>query len=341
MIPPIHIGAMNESELPEMVMIWKTDNLSTGSSNDDQAMLPLMSTGTYSFLVKWGDGNEDTITTWNQAETTHTYSSPGTYTITITGVIKKWKFNNTGDRDKLIELMGFGPLVIANSQAFFGCTNMIAPSVTDAPVINITGLDDTFRACTALNLPDLTGWDVSGVTQFDRMFYQCPVFDGDITNWDTSSALDLGDMFFGSPKFNQDISGWDVSGVTNFKQLFYSNSGTVLFDQDLSSWDITSGTNFTNTLRRCAAMAVSGNMGTTLLGWEPTAATNMTSMCVDTVMSTAELDAIYIAWDALTLQSTVTAHFGNATFTLGGAAETAKLSIISGDSWTITDGGGV
>ena len=56
--------------MADFVSQWKTDN--PGVSNNDQITLPLVSGGTYNFLVQWGDGNSDTITVWNQAETTHT-----------------------------------------------------------------------------------------------------------------------------------------------------------------------------------------------------------------------------------------------------------------------------
>ena len=62
---------------------WNTANTSGGSSTSTQIQLPLESSGTYNFVVDWGDGNTDTITAWNQAETLHTYASSGTYTITI------------------------------------------------------------------------------------------------------------------------------------------------------------------------------------------------------------------------------------------------------------------
>jgi len=35
--------------------------------------------GTYNTLVDWGDGNSDLITSWNQAEVTHTYATADIY----------------------------------------------------------------------------------------------------------------------------------------------------------------------------------------------------------------------------------------------------------------------
>src|SRR6478609_2048274 len=75
----------------DFVSTWKTDNISTGSSTATQVTLPLISTGTYNFVVDWGDGNKSTILAYNVGNT-HTYSVAGTYTITIKGTCIGWRF---------------------------------------------------------------------------------------------------------------------------------------------------------------------------------------------------------------------------------------------------------
>jgi hypothetical protein len=69
--------------------------------------------GTYNFLVNWGDGSVDTITAWNAAAATHTYSVAGTYTIALVGVYSQLQFNNTGDKLKITDVtqMGQQPMV--------------------------------------------------------------------------------------------------------------------------------------------------------------------------------------------------------------------------------------
>ena len=72
---------------------WDTRNTSTGSSARNQIRLPLTASGNYNFVVDWGDNSTSTITSYNQAEVTHTYLSEGIQTITIgkntvDGVIK-------------------------------------------------------------------------------------------------------------------------------------------------------------------------------------------------------------------------------------------------------------
>ena len=95
-------------EFIPFVSTWKTDNLSSGSSTATQVKLPLIYTGTYNFVVDWGDNTTSTITTYNQAAVTHTYSVAGTYQIKINGVCKGWRFDYGGDRSKILSVQQWG-----------------------------------------------------------------------------------------------------------------------------------------------------------------------------------------------------------------------------------------
>ena len=88
----------------DFLSTWDTLELSTGSSANDQIKLPLVSSGSYNFLVDWGDGQTDTITSPTDVAVIHTYSLSGVYTINITGTIVGWQFNDDGDRLKLLEI---------------------------------------------------------------------------------------------------------------------------------------------------------------------------------------------------------------------------------------------
>jgi hypothetical protein len=78
-----------------------TANTSAGSTASDQFKLPLVSSLPLNAVVDWGDGSSDTITVFNQAETTHTYATYNEFTISITGDLSGWKFNNGGDKLKM------------------------------------------------------------------------------------------------------------------------------------------------------------------------------------------------------------------------------------------------
>ena len=98
-------GKANAAADPNaFISIWNTTLTCIGSSASNQVWLPLEINGTYDFTVAWGDGTNDTITSWDQAEVTHTYTSPGTYTVAITGSIEGWQFFPERDNRKIIEI---------------------------------------------------------------------------------------------------------------------------------------------------------------------------------------------------------------------------------------------
>ncbi len=56
--------------------------------------LPLQPRLTYDFIVDWGDGTTSHITSYNQAEATHTYVSPWIFTVVIDGLSSWWDYNS-------------------------------------------------------------------------------------------------------------------------------------------------------------------------------------------------------------------------------------------------------
>ena len=180
----------------------------------------------------------------------------------------------------------------------------------------------------------LSGWDVSKVTTIRDMFYGATVFNQPIA-WssNTSNITNMQATFRNATAFNQDITGWDVSSVTTFGNMFLLANN---FNQNIGLWTLNStlAINMQSMLRASA-------FDQDLSGWNMIKVNNLISFMLGVGISTANYDATLIGWDSQVLTSTVTADFGTSTYTLGGGGETARTNIISGDSWTITDGGGI
>jgi len=230
-----------------------TVNTALAGSANNKFQLPLISSGTISIVVNWGDGSTDNITSFNQSQTLHEYSSSGVYNISIKGEVKGWYFNNGGDKLKVTNVSNVGEFNLTEHSAFRGCTNMTW-TATDTPIVSTTSLKDSFRDCTL---------------------------------------------------FNGNLSGWDVSLITIFSSTF---RGCVAFDQNLSAWNIGS-------------------------------ATSMTNIMAFVTLSTANYDALLIGWESQAPNTGLTPNFWDSTYTAGGAAATARASLISTYGWTITDGG--
>ncbi len=387
--------------------VIQVDTTRAGSASDT-IILPLQTGGlvSYNGTIDWGDGSTSALSYANRQ---HTYAAGGTYTITISGeTLVGFRYSNSGDRRKLLDVQNWGFMTIYTSDTFRGCDSMDI-SATDAPNITTTQFYGQFRDCVSLTTPNLDAWDTSGVTSFQWCFYNCSNFNGSL-DWDVSSGTSFREMFRGCSNFNYDLSGWNVGSGSNFYGMFYANSNfnqpigswdmssatncqamfqnAVLFNQNLSSWnvslvqtfrefafgasafnnggdsgidnwDVSSATTLARMFRQSPFNQPIGSwdtssvtdMGNTfylnsafdqdISGWDVNQVTQFISFLQGGTLSTANYDALLIAWDAQgAMAFSGTVNFGTSQFTLGGAADAARTSLIS--KWGgITDGGGV
>ncbi|TFH28865.1 MAG: hypothetical protein E4G98_04715, partial [Promethearchaeota archaeon] len=84
-LEPLSIPPISNADPTAFLSVWDTSCLSDGSSAIDQIRLPLTPEGNYNFLVQWGDGTSDVITSYSDPKVTHTYAPAGIYVVNITG----------------------------------------------------------------------------------------------------------------------------------------------------------------------------------------------------------------------------------------------------------------
>lgn len=268
------------------ISTWRTSIVYTNSTANNQIKLPLESAGTYKFTIQWGDGTSNLITTWNQAETLHTYPAPGDYTVTITGFIKGWDWGAgaggsvpvTGDMRKILTITQWGclrfvnkldpsPLPVLVWGAFYGCTNLILTGVTDMP--NFKGNVSTqgfLRGCSAVTtVNNLEKWDVSKIQVFRSMLREMPLFNQNVGNWNMANATNLVALFLASTNsttmgvFNNgssdSIKNWNTSNVVTMDSIFRNQTK---FNREVGLWDVSKVTVMS------AMFAVAGASSTTI-----------------------------------------------------------------------------
>lgn len=194
---------------------------------------------------------------------------------------------------------------------------------------DVTNMQETFRGAHQFN-QDIDDWDTSSVTTMRGMFWDDDAFAYSLNSWDTSSVTTMQEMFRDC-LYNQNISSWNVSSVTTFHRMFQNNTA---FNQNIGSWNTSSGTNLSFMLYNGDAF------NQDISSWDVNQVTSLTSFMQNaTGLSTANYDALLIAWDAQGAMSfSGTANFGGAQYTGGGAAATAHASLVT--KWGgITDGG--
>ena len=221
--------------------------------------------------------------------------------------------------------------------------------------------------------PDLSSWDVSSVTNMSSMFNNASAFNGElfkitttstitdmfsratffnnnnqssINNWNVSNVTDMTGVFFGAHSFNQPLDQWDMSNVTIMKYMLAGFNGTMIFNQPIGSWNTSNVTQLNGILLR------NPSFDQDLSNWNVNKlnANNLAGFFNITGggtgnelnLSTVNYDALLIAWNAYSFPAWPggTFDFGDSTYSLGTAAETARTSLIA--KWgAVLDGGGV
>ncbi len=223
----------------EFITTWKTDN--PGVSTSNQITIPTHTGDTYNYTVNWGDTNSNTGVT---GSITHTYSSPGTYTITISGAFPRIYFNNGGDKSKILSVESWGSQVWTSmANAFYGANNLVI-NAGDAPNLStVTDMSGMFRDATSVN-PDTSSWDFTNVTTVSSMFEGATSFNNSgIAFWFAPVVTNMSNMFKGATSFNQYLGSWDVSSVTNMGGMF---EGATSFNQGFIWTTTSSVTNMSN-----------------------------------------------------------------------------------------------
>lgn len=344
----IDAGVTFSLDCPEpFITTWKTDN--TGTSNDDQITIPINAFASTGFTIDWGDGNVTQSTLNNP---THTYSTPGTYTVTMFGDFQRLSFDDGGDKEKLLTIEQWGDIQWTSmDRAFRGCSNLVV-NASDAPdlssvtsmqmmffgassfnssidhwdVSNVTNMSFVFTAASSFNQP-LNSWDVSSVTTMSSMFSSAPAFNQPLDNWTTTSLTNTSFMFSNADAFNQPINNWDVSEVIFMSNMFAGNNA---FNQPLDSWDVSKVTDMTRMFN------LASEFDQPLGSWDVSGVTLMNDMLNNTALSPSNYDDLLTGWSVLTLQNGVRLGASGVTYCNGASA---RLDIINNFSWIISDFG--
>ena len=243
-------------------------------------MLPLIDSGVYDFYVDWGSAEVagDNITSATDSNKKHEYTTAGNYTISITGGLSGWFFNDH-TRLKYKSTRDWSALTLLdyNSTAYISIYNrrnwnlglpafMYSVNYTGngnaigSPNVVTTDLSYIFSQCFNLSADGLNNWDVSNVSDMQGMFLESRVFNEYIGDWDTSSARFMNDMFATLSdgrstlmSYNKDLDNWNVSNVEDISNMFYGATGFDNGGQFMTSWRPRSCTDMSGMFRSAHA----------------------------------------------------------------------------------------
>ena len=264
------------------VSIWNTENTGNSSSIDNQIIVPTHPDYTYNYTINWGDGQTDTNVTGNA---THTYGTPGTYTLEISGTFPAIYFNNTGDRLKIVEILSWGTIAWQTMEnAFFGCENMNFDAIDTPNLASVTSLANTFRDCSLFN-GIVNDWDVSTITDISGLFAAARRFNRPLANWNVSNVTNMAEAFFRTG-FNEPLNSWNVANVTNMNSMFRNATN---FNQDISNWNVGRVTD----MSRMFDTAI--NFNQPIGSWNVSNVTNMAGMFDDARLFNSPINSWNVA----------------------------------------------
>ena len=191
-------------------------------------------------IISWGDGtaNSPLITASNSTNRIHTYVTPGTYTVTISGFMPGFVVNNsTSIRNLITELVQWG-IVGLRTVNFYGCLNLTAipGSASLSGVGGYTGLSEVLNFTNFMN-----GTRISSIPS-------------DIFDY-SPNATSFNSAFSSIPTITTVPTGLfdNVPLVTSFASCFFACSALTTVPSTLFDLN-TNVTTFSGTFRNCRAL---------------------------------------------------------------------------------------
>ena len=227
--------------------------------------LPVQSHGgnSLNITVDWGDGSAVQTVTTNFP--THTYTTAGTYDITVSGTCPAWGYIGSGRvsttlnsdyytyTQYLTKVKQFGELN-AQYYGFSQCTNLTSvKGATTNSTSNVTTMANMFYSCQRLKELDLTNFDTSKVTDMNHMLFKAGVQEIDLSSFNTSSVTNMSAMF-GQCGFltKVNLSSFNTSKVTNMTEMFIDCS--ALTNLDLSKFKTSKVTYMNEMFSNCTSL---------------------------------------------------------------------------------------
>jgi len=278
-----------------------------GGAEDFTFTVDTTNAGTASdtILLPYSGGN---TTYWgdgsDSTSNTHTYSTGGEYEIHIEGDIDGWQFNNSGDRLKLLDIKSWDTLDISLHSAFQGCANMTI-SATNKPTVSSTNLLECFAGCSSVTSIDWGGVDISKAEGMNAFCSQCTLLETIVMPSNSSNVDTMFNMLRDCDAIvTLDLSPLDTSSVVNMATMLYSMGSLA---------NVTWGT------------------------FDIGAVTGIANFLGQTTINTTDYSTLLVNFDAQTVNSGLSFHGGGSKTNAAGT--TARTSLETSDSWSITDGG--
>ena len=228
-------------------------------TNGGTITLPLRGGGgwNYNMTVDYGDGTVVNVNSNSDPDATHTYSSgDSNRTVTITGTMGGFYFNNTGSKANFRSVVSWGPIsgvnVFAGYSAYNGCANFVGSTQPmDSSWGGLTVAGNMFKGCSSFttNAPN-----VSALTNLTDITY----------GWQSCVNMVIAPSISGATKLQTIATAWsgcskltvpaDVSSLTNVTTVKQSWKDCTSLQQGPSIQTMTKLKNIDQAYMNCSSL---------------------------------------------------------------------------------------
>lgn len=220
---PTILRAPSASDSKTMVTEWTIPNANT------EVILPIQGVG-INVTINWGDGTTAQITS---EFPTHTYTTAGTYDVTMTGTCPVFGYTGMNAPATTSEFYTFTQYLTGVKQfgelsatryGFSNCGKLqyVSGDATENTFANVTDMSYMFYGCSTLKQIDLSNFNTSNVKKMGSMFFYCRVLENiDLRSFDTSKVEEMDCMFLSCSLLKDiDVSSFDTKSVKVFYRMF-------------------------------------------------------------------------------------------------------------------------
>jgi len=215
--------------------VLSIDTNNTGTSTNLQFKIPTKKDLTYNYDVDCENDGSYEFT--NQTgDVLCVYNKSGIKTIRIRGTFPAIYFDNTGDTQKVLDVLQWGDIVWESmANAFKGASNLTISASDNPYLVQVLSMRYMFKGATQLTFTySINDWDVSHVTSMYGLFDLAENFNSDISGWEVLNVTTMAYMFSQAKQFNQTLGKWNVSQVQDMSSMFY---GAEMFNQKIGDWN--------------------------------------------------------------------------------------------------------
>ena len=209
----------------DFITVWKT------TTSNETVVIPTSGGSGFNYVIDWGDG---TIEGYSDGSPSHVYTTPGDYTVRISGLFPNFKIlEHVPSASKLIRVENLGKVGWQSlNGAFQGAQNLesFIAGETDTSVVG--NMASMFKSTPSLTSADLRGLDTSFVSTMKEMFRGASSIEvAVLASFDTSNVTDLSGMFRGTKNLSTlDLSTFNTVNVVSLEGMFTDASSLTALD---------------------------------------------------------------------------------------------------------------